>query len=120
MRVAVVDVGSNTARVRLADVVGGRVDVVAERRARLGLGEEIARTGTLSRDTVAIVARLCRDYADRARALEAGCSDFIAKPYDLAELRAAIDSARCSGPMLRPSAAMNSGAMPMKLKMLRK
>jgi DNA-binding response OmpR family regulator len=28
---------------------------------------------------------------DRARALDAGCSDFIAKPYDLAELRAAID-----------------------------
>ena len=28
---------------------------------------------------------------DRARALDAGCSDFIAKPYDFAELRAAID-----------------------------
>ena len=28
---------------------------------------------------------------DRARALDAGCSDFIAKPYDIAELRAAID-----------------------------
>ena len=28
---------------------------------------------------------------DSARALEAGCSDFIAKPYDFAELRAAID-----------------------------
>jgi len=77
MRVAVVDVGSNTARVLVADVVGGRVDVVAERRARLGLGEEIARTGTLSRDTVAIVARLCRDYADRARALEAERAETI-------------------------------------------
>lgn len=28
---------------------------------------------------------------DRARALDAGCSDFVAKPYDFAELRAAID-----------------------------
>ena len=70
MRGAVGDVGSNTARVLVADVVAGSVEVVAERRARLGLGEEIARTGTLSRDTVAIVARLCRDYAERARALE--------------------------------------------------
>jgi exopolyphosphatase/guanosine-5'-triphosphate,3'-diphosphate pyrophosphatase len=71
MRVAVVDVGSNTARVLVADVAAGCVDVVAERRARLGLGEEIARTGTLSRKTVATVARLCRDYADRARGLGA-------------------------------------------------
>ena len=28
---------------------------------------------------------------ERARAIEAGCSDFVAKPYDLAALRAAID-----------------------------
>jgi two-component system, cell cycle response regulator DivK len=28
---------------------------------------------------------------DCSRALNAGCSDFVAKPYDLAELRAAID-----------------------------
>jgi exopolyphosphatase/guanosine-5'-triphosphate,3'-diphosphate pyrophosphatase len=70
MRVAVVDVGSNTARVLVADVAAGRVSVVAERRARLGLGAEIARAGKLSRETVATVARLCREYADRARALE--------------------------------------------------
>ena len=70
MRVAVVDVGSNTARVLVADVAAGRVSVVAERRARLGLGAEIARTGKLSRETVATVARLCREYANRARALE--------------------------------------------------
>ena len=77
MRVAVVDVGSNTARVLVADVEAGRVGVVAERRARLGLGAEIARTGTLSRATVATVARLCRGYADQARALEAERAETI-------------------------------------------
>jgi exopolyphosphatase/guanosine-5'-triphosphate,3'-diphosphate pyrophosphatase len=77
MRVAVVDVGSNTARVLVADVAAGRVRVVAERRARLGLGAEIARTGKLSRETVTTVARLCCEYANRARALEAERAETI-------------------------------------------
>ena len=72
MRVAVVDVGSNTARVLVADVLpDGRVAVVEEKRERLGLGEEIARTGTLSRSTVRTLARACRGYAKLARALGA-------------------------------------------------
>ena len=72
MRVAVVDVGSNTARVLVADVSpDGRVAVVEEKRERLGLGEEIARTGTLSRSTVRTLARACRGYAKLARALGA-------------------------------------------------
>lgn len=72
MRVAVVDVGSNTARVLVADVsADGGVAAVEERRERLGLGAEIARTGTLSRDTVRTVARACRSYAKLARALGA-------------------------------------------------
>jgi exopolyphosphatase/guanosine-5'-triphosphate,3'-diphosphate pyrophosphatase len=72
MRVAVVDVGSNTARVLVADVgAHSRVSAVEEKRERLGLGEEIARTGTLSRETVRAVARACREYAKLARALGA-------------------------------------------------
>ena len=72
MRVAVIDVGSNTARVLVADVSAARgVAAVEEKRERLGLGAEIARTGTLSRDTVRTVARSCRGYADLARALGA-------------------------------------------------
>ncbi len=72
MRVAVVDVGSNTARVLVADVFpDGRVAAVEEKRERLGLGSEIARTGTLSRDTVKTVARTCRGYAKLARLLGA-------------------------------------------------
>ena len=72
MRVAVVDVGSNTARVLVADVsADGRVTAVEEKRERLGLGAEIAHTGTLSRDTVGRVARACRGYAKLARQLGA-------------------------------------------------
>ncbi len=72
MRVAVLDVGSNTARVLVADVSAPRgVAAVEEKRERLGLGAEIARTGTLSRDTVRTVARACRGYAEFARALGA-------------------------------------------------
>ena len=72
MRVAVLDVGSNTARVLVADIsVGGGVTAVEEKRERLGLGAEIARTGTLSRDAVRTVARACRGYAKVGRALGA-------------------------------------------------
>jgi exopolyphosphatase/guanosine-5'-triphosphate,3'-diphosphate pyrophosphatase len=71
MRVAVVDVGSNTARVLVADVGSGRLSVAAERRVRLGLGAEIARTGELSRSTVRTVARACREYVALADELGA-------------------------------------------------
>ena len=62
----------DTARVLVADVSAeGRVAAVEEKRERLGLGAEIARTGTLSRDTVRTVARACRGYAKVGRALGA-------------------------------------------------
>jgi two-component system cell cycle response regulator DivK len=61
----------------LPDVPGWMV--AAELRAQ----EAFARTP--------IVAVSAGTTDDRARALDAGCSDFIAKPYDLAELRAAIE-----------------------------
>ena len=70
MRVAVVDVGSNTARLLVAEVsADGRVRTIDELREHLGLGAEIARTGALSEATVARVADTCRGYAKRARRL---------------------------------------------------
>lgn len=78
MRVAVVDVGSNTARVLVADVTAdGRVTAVEERRERLGLGAEIARTGTLSPRTMRTIARACRGYAKLAHRLGAERSETI-------------------------------------------
>lgn len=70
MRVAVVDVGSNTARLLVADVDRrGSVVAVEEQREHLGLGAEIATTGALSPSTVAEVAELCARYARCARRL---------------------------------------------------
>ena len=45
MRVAIVDVGSNTARLLVADVEDGRVVPIVKEREHLGLGAEIARDG---------------------------------------------------------------------------
>jgi len=66
-----VDVGSNTARLLVADVVSGRdVRPVGTDKVYLGLGAEIADTGTLSEETVDQTATTCRLLARRA--LEAG------------------------------------------------
>ena len=78
MRVGIVDVGSNTARLLVADVVAGRdVRTVEARKAYLGLGAEIAETGTLSDTTVVTAATVCRKYAKRARALGASRAEVI-------------------------------------------
>jgi exopolyphosphatase / guanosine-5'-triphosphate,3'-diphosphate pyrophosphatase len=70
MRVAVIDVGSNTARLLVATVTAdGSVVPVAEERHYLRLGAEIERTGTLSKSTVAAAAATCSAYARRAAAL---------------------------------------------------
>ena len=74
----IVDVGSNTARLLVADVVSGRdVRTVEARKAYLGLGAEIADTGTLSPETVAAAATACRRYAKRARALGATRAEVV-------------------------------------------
>ena len=45
------------------------IEPVATARTYLGLGAEIADTGTLRRKTIAAAARVCGTYADRAREL---------------------------------------------------
>jgi exopolyphosphatase/guanosine-5'-triphosphate,3'-diphosphate pyrophosphatase len=68
VRVGIVDIGSNTARLLVADVRSdGNVATVAKRRAYLGLGEEIAVTGTLSTETIHRTAVIAAAYAERAR-----------------------------------------------------
>jgi exopolyphosphatase/guanosine-5'-triphosphate,3'-diphosphate pyrophosphatase len=62
-----VDVGSNTVRLLVADVTGdGRIERVATRRSFLGLGEQIARTGTLAEKTIGKTARIASAYTERA------------------------------------------------------
>jgi exopolyphosphatase/guanosine-5'-triphosphate,3'-diphosphate pyrophosphatase len=78
VRVGVVDVGSNTARLLVADVASGRtVTAVETDKVYLGLGAEIVDTGTLSPETVATAAATCRRYAKRARALGAVRAEVI-------------------------------------------
>jgi exopolyphosphatase/guanosine-5'-triphosphate,3'-diphosphate pyrophosphatase len=74
MRVAVIDVGSNTARLLVAAVEpDGSVVAVGEERAYLRLGAEIEQTGTLDQKTIAAAAATCRGYARRA--VELGAED---------------------------------------------
>jgi exopolyphosphatase/guanosine-5'-triphosphate,3'-diphosphate pyrophosphatase len=71
VRVAVIDVGSNTARLLVANVTGtGTVVPVAEERDYLRLGAEIERTGTLSVKKIAAAAATCGAYARRIAELD--------------------------------------------------
>jgi exopolyphosphatase / guanosine-5'-triphosphate,3'-diphosphate pyrophosphatase len=69
MTVAVVDIGSNTGRLLVARR-GGPAAVVAVRNERtvLGLGHEIERTGTISREKLEQAMACARRYATLARA----------------------------------------------------
>jgi exopolyphosphatase / guanosine-5'-triphosphate,3'-diphosphate pyrophosphatase len=72
MRVAIIDVGSNTARLLVANVTpDGAVLPVDEARAYLRLGAEIERTGTLGRRKIEEAAATCRGFARAATALGA-------------------------------------------------
>ena len=50
MRIGIIDIGSNTARLLVASVDGAGVERIDEQRAHLGLGAEIERTGGLPSD----------------------------------------------------------------------
>ncbi len=78
MRVGVLDVGSNTARLLVADVrPDGSVSPVATESTHLGLGAEIAESGTLRTKTIARAADVCRRYAKRAGTLGAARAEVI-------------------------------------------
>jgi exopolyphosphatase / guanosine-5'-triphosphate,3'-diphosphate pyrophosphatase len=70
MRVGVVDVGSNTLRLLVADVPGvGGVTVVRERRAWARLGADIALTGEISLERLGAAANAVTDFVAEARRL---------------------------------------------------
>jgi exopolyphosphatase / guanosine-5'-triphosphate,3'-diphosphate pyrophosphatase len=66
VRVAVLDVGSNTVRLLVASAANGRVVPVLEERAQLGLGREIERCGGISRRAVREVLAVVRGYISEA------------------------------------------------------
>ena len=63
MRVGIIDVGSNTARLLVADVERDAVDTVAEEREFLEVGTEIARSGALASATVERIAKIAGEWA---------------------------------------------------------
>ena len=71
MPVALIDIGSNTARLLVATRVGAELVPLGEEKAFLALGEEISRFGQLSERTLAETGKTARRYAERARRL--GC-----------------------------------------------
>ena len=78
MRVGIVDVGSNTARLLVADVLSSRnVRTVEARKVHLGLGAELADTGTLSASTVTSTGSACRRLARHALDLGARRAEVI-------------------------------------------
>src|SRR5690242_4260338 len=67
MRVGVIDVGSNTTRLLVADAAPGGLEPLESQKLRLALGEEIERHGDVSAVHVAAAAKAVREMADTAR-----------------------------------------------------
>ena len=57
MRIGVIDVGSNTIRLLVAEVAGGAIIPLDKERVRLSLGEEIERHGGVSETSIATAAK---------------------------------------------------------------
>jgi exopolyphosphatase/guanosine-5'-triphosphate,3'-diphosphate pyrophosphatase len=72
VRVAVIDVGSNTVRLLVAAAGDGGIEPLREEREHLLLGEEVERSGRLSVEKVAETVACARRYARVAR--DAGAS----------------------------------------------
>jgi len=66
MRIGIIDIGSNTARLLVASVDNAAVERLDEERAHLGLGAAIERTGGLPEGKLSETATLAAEYAARA------------------------------------------------------
>jgi exopolyphosphatase/pppGpp-phosphohydrolase len=67
MRIGVIDIGSNTIRLLVADVGGGGLVQVDKERVRLALGEEIELNGGVSDTSIATAAEAVRKLSIMAR-----------------------------------------------------
>jgi exopolyphosphatase/guanosine-5'-triphosphate,3'-diphosphate pyrophosphatase len=75
-RAAVIDIGSNTIHLLVADRSGGRVEPVYKASVRAGLGLAVAGGAPLGPERIQAAAAIVRGYADEARRYRAG--DIIA------------------------------------------
>lgn len=69
MRLAIIDVGSNTVRLLVADRVAEGIVPVTEEKHQISLGAEVARHGHISDEKLLESGRTAREYAAIARAL---------------------------------------------------
>ena len=77
MRVAAIDVGSNTVRLLVATLEDGSVEPVREERTAVGLAREIERTGRIPDEKIARAAEVARRYARDAAKLGAARIDVL-------------------------------------------
>jgi exopolyphosphatase/guanosine-5'-triphosphate,3'-diphosphate pyrophosphatase len=71
MRVAAIDVGSNTVRLLVATLEDGSVESIREERTAVGLAREIERTGRIPDEKIARAAEVAQRYARDAAKLGA-------------------------------------------------
>lgn len=63
MRVAGIDIGTNTVRMLVADVIGDAIIDVARRSEVVGLGRGLEETGSISADSLGILKRTLDEFA---------------------------------------------------------
>jgi exopolyphosphatase/guanosine-5'-triphosphate,3'-diphosphate pyrophosphatase len=86
MKLAVIDVGSNTIRLLVACVQGGELEIVEQRTAWVRLGSDVAATGAISPLRLEAAAKAVAEFAAEARKL--GCmhvETLVASPGRQAE-----------------------------------
>jgi exopolyphosphatase/guanosine-5'-triphosphate,3'-diphosphate pyrophosphatase len=77
MRIGIIDIGSNTARLLVATVDGPCIERLDEQRSYLGLGAVIERRGKLPGRKLSEAASLAAEYAERAASHDVDVLDVI-------------------------------------------
>jgi exopolyphosphatase / guanosine-5'-triphosphate,3'-diphosphate pyrophosphatase len=77
-RVAVIDIGTNSTRLLVADVVGGRVNRIERRSLVTRLGRGVDLSGQLSSEAIEATCDAIADYVAICREADAGLIDAIA------------------------------------------
>jgi exopolyphosphatase/guanosine-5'-triphosphate,3'-diphosphate pyrophosphatase len=97
MRVAAIDVGSNTIRLLVATIEGRSVKPLREERTAVGLARDIERSGRIPDNKIARAARVARRYArDAAEAGAARTEVLVTAPARQSENGAALVEAIAS------------------------